>query len=125
MPRTRPPYRPEFRRQIVELLRAGGTAPAVGSRHHVHPDRRRDPIPGAVVDALGRWVVGWAMGAHLRTEVVLKALNMAIQQRHPRGVIHHSDHGSQYTVVEFGKRCRGRDSAVDGIGGGLLRQRAV
>lgn len=60
----------------------------------------------AVVDAFSRRVVGWAMEAHLRTELVLKALNMAIGQRRPRGVIHHSDHGSQYTAVEFGKRCR-------------------
>jgi len=46
------------------------------------------------------------MEAHLRWELVLKALNMAIGKRRPRGVIHHSDHGSQYTAVEFGKRCR-------------------
>ncbi|MBC7220928.1 IS3 family transposase [Candidatus Bipolaricaulota bacterium] len=58
-----------------------------------------------VVDAFSRKVVGWAMEAHLRTELVLKALNMAIGQQHLRGVIHHSDHGSQYTAVEFGKRC--------------------
>jgi putative transposase len=38
--------------------------------------------------------------------VVLDALNMALWQRRPSGVIHHSDHGSQYTSIEFGKRCR-------------------
>jgi putative transposase len=59
-----------------------------------------------VEDALSRRVVGWALESHLRTELVLEALNMAIGQRHPTGVIHHSDHGSQYTAVEFGKRCR-------------------
>ena len=46
------------------------------------------------------------MEAYLRTELVLRSLNMAIGQRRPQGVIHHSDHGSQYTAVEFGKRCR-------------------
>jgi putative transposase len=36
---------------------------------------------------------------------VLKALNMALQQRRPVGVIHHSDQGSQYTSLAFGQRC--------------------
>jgi len=59
-----------------------------------------------VLDAWSRRVVGWAMATHLRTELVLDALEMAVRQRQPRGVIHHSDHGCQYTSVAFGKRCR-------------------
>ena len=59
-----------------------------------------------VVDAFSRRVVGWALASHLRAELVVEALEMAIQQRHPDGVIHHSDHGSQYTSIAFGKRCR-------------------
>ena len=59
-----------------------------------------------VVDAWSRRVVGWAMASHLRTELVLDALGMAIQQRRPTGVIHHSDQGSQYTSIAFGKHCR-------------------
>lgn len=58
-----------------------------------------------VMDAFSRRVVGWAMGNHLRTELVLDALDMAIRQRRPVGVIHHSDQGSQYTSLAFGKRC--------------------
>jgi putative transposase len=58
-----------------------------------------------VLDAFSRKIVGWAMETYLRTELVLKALNMALGQRRPRGVIHHSDHGSQYTALAFGKRC--------------------
>jgi len=46
------------------------------------------------------------MATHLRTELVLQALHMAIQQRHPQDVIHHSDHGGQYTSLAFGHRCR-------------------
>ena len=46
------------------------------------------------------------MATHLRTQLVLDALAMAIQQRRPQGVIHHSDQGSQYTSLAFGKRCR-------------------
>ena len=59
-----------------------------------------------VLDAWSRRVVGWAMATHLRTELVLAALQMAIQQRHPQNVIHHSDHGSQYTSLAFGRRCQ-------------------
>jgi putative transposase len=59
-----------------------------------------------VVDAFSRRVVGWAMAAHLRTELVLDALNMALWQRRPKAVIHHSDHGCQYTSLAFGQRCR-------------------
>lgn len=59
-----------------------------------------------VLDAWSRRVVGWAMATHLRTELVLDALNMAIEQRRPDQVIHHSDQGSQYTSIAFGARCR-------------------
>jgi putative transposase len=58
-----------------------------------------------VLDVFSRRVVGWAMATHLRTELVLEALNMALSQRHPTDVIHHSDQGSQYTSIAFGKRC--------------------
>jgi len=59
-----------------------------------------------VLDACSRKVVGWAMENHLKTELVLAAINMALAQRRPEGVIHHSDHGCQYTSFAFGKRCR-------------------
>jgi putative transposase len=48
-----------------------------------------------VVDAFSRRVVGWSMETHLRTELVLQALNMALWQRKPEAVIHHSDQGTQ------------------------------
>jgi len=59
-----------------------------------------------VLDAFSRRIVGWSMAATLHTQVVLDALDMALWQRRPSGVIHHSDQGSQYTSIEFGKRCR-------------------
>jgi putative transposase len=59
-----------------------------------------------VLDACSRKVVGWAMENHLRTELVLAAINMALAPRRPEGVIHHSDRGCQYTSFAFGKRCR-------------------
>ena len=57
-----------------------------------------------VLDACSRRVVGWSMASHLRTELVLDALNMAIWQRRPEQVIHHSDQGSQYRSIAFGMR---------------------
>lgn len=57
---------------------------------------------------LGAWsrrVVGWCIGETLHTDLVLAALNMALEQRKASGVIHHSDQGSQYTSLEFGRRC--------------------
>jgi putative transposase len=59
-----------------------------------------------VLDVYSRRVVGWSMQTHLRTELILAALNMALTQRRPSEVIHHSDRGCQYTSYAFGKRCR-------------------
>jgi putative transposase len=59
-----------------------------------------------VLDACTRRIVGWAMANHLRTELVLDALNMALHQRRPTDVIHHSDQGTQYTSIAFGLRCK-------------------
>jgi putative transposase len=58
-----------------------------------------------VLDAWSRRVIGWAMAPHLRTELVLAALDMALEQRRPQRVIHHSDHGCQYTAIAYGQRC--------------------
>jgi putative transposase len=60
-----------------------------------------------VLDAYSRKVVGWSMANHLRAETVIDTLNMALWLRAPApGLIHHSDHGSQYTSVEFGGRLK-------------------
>ncbi|MBZ4414829.1 IS3 family transposase [Myxococcus sp. XM-1-1-1] len=59
-----------------------------------------------VIDVWSRKVVGWAMATHLKSELVISALDMAVAQRQPRDVIHHSDQGCQYTSLSFGQRCR-------------------
>ena len=59
-----------------------------------------------VLDVWSRRIVGWAIGEQMTADLVLAALNMALQQRKPVGVIHHSDQGSQYTSVAFGERCK-------------------
>jgi putative transposase len=59
-----------------------------------------------VQDLFSRLIVGWSMADHLRAELVVSALEMALYRRRPApGLIHHSDHGSQFTAVLFGKRC--------------------
>jgi putative transposase len=64
-----------------------------------------------VLDVFSRRVVGWAMAEHLRTELVLDALDMAIwNRRPPPGLVHHSDQGCQYTSLAFGRRLR--DSGI-------------
>ena len=59
-----------------------------------------------VMDVWSRRIVGWSMTTHLQTDLVLAALEMAVRQRRTDDVIHHSDQGSQYTSIAFGKRCR-------------------
>jgi putative transposase len=59
-----------------------------------------------VIDVWSRRVVGWSMASNLKTELVLTALDTAVTQRQPSGVIHHSDHGTQYTSIAFGQRCQ-------------------
>jgi putative transposase len=59
-----------------------------------------------VLDAFSRRIVGWSFAVTLHAQVVLDALDMALTTRRPKGVIHHSDQGSQYTSLAFGKRCR-------------------
>ncbi len=64
-----------------------------------------------ILDACSRKVVGWSMATHLRTELVVDALQMAIARRKPTpGLVHHSDRGVQYTprcLSERGSRLRG------------------
>lgn len=70
------------------------------------PTRSRMLHLAVVLDACSRRVVGWAMALHARATLVLEALDMALEQRRPGTVIHHSDQGCQYTSVAFGRRCR-------------------
>lgn len=59
-----------------------------------------------VLDVFSRRIVGWAMATHLKTVLVQDALDMAVHQRRPENVIHHSDQGCQYTSIAFGLRCK-------------------
>ena len=77
-----------------------------GRRHHLHPDMAGFLYLAVVLDAYSRRIVGWSMATTLAKQLVLDALNMALATQRPRDVIHHSDQGSQYTSIEFGRRCR-------------------
>jgi putative transposase len=60
-----------------------------------------------ILDVHSRRIVGWAMENHLRTELVVDALRMAVWRRKPApGLIHHSDQGVQYTALSFSERLR-------------------
>lgn len=62
------------------------------------------PYLAVVLDLFSRKVVGWAMRDHLRQELTIAALTMAIQRQKPgRGLIHHSDRGSQYAATDYRK----------------------
>jgi putative transposase len=70
------------------------------------PAGRRNLYLAVVIDAWSRKVVGWSMAAAMPSGLVVAALNMALVQRHPRSVIHHSDRGVQYTSMLFMHRCK-------------------
>jgi len=67
----------------------------------------------AVQDAFSRRIVGWSMADHMRAELVIDALQMAVHRRQPGpGLIHHSDHGSQFVSLAFGQKARDAGIAV-------------
>lgn len=70
------------------------------------PTRSSKLYLATVIDVWSRKVVGWSMSIRMPAELVIKALEMAMERRgYPRGVIHHSDQGSQYTSQLFKDRC--------------------
>ncbi len=67
----------------------------------------------AVQDAYSRRIVGWSMADHMRAELVVDALQMALNRRQPGpGLIHHSDQGSQFVSLTFGLAARDAGIAV-------------
>jgi putative transposase len=67
----------------------------------------------AVQDAYSRRIVGWSMADHMRAELVVDALTMAVHRRRPDpGLVHHSDQGSQYVSLGFGQAARDAGIAI-------------
>jgi putative transposase len=60
-----------------------------------------------ILDCCSRRIVGWSMASHMRTELVVDALDMATSRRRPEpGLVHHSDQGSQYVALAFTRRMK-------------------
>jgi putative transposase len=73
----------------------------------------------AILDLFDRQVVGWAMDGRISTELTLRALQMALQQRRPApGLVHHSDQGSQYTDKRYqaALAAEGIEASMNGVG---------
>ena len=73
-----------------------------------HPTAEGKVFLAVVLDAFSRRVVGWSIADHIRSELVVDAIQMAIWRRRPPDgqTVAHSDHGSQYTSWVFGRRLR-------------------
>jgi len=72
-----------------------------------HPTGEGKAYLAVVLDAFSRRVIGWSIADHIRAELMVDALQMALWRRRPDGpTIAHSDHGSQYTSWAFGRRLR-------------------
>jgi putative transposase len=72
-----------------------------------HPTAEGKVYSAAVLDVFSRVVVGWSIADHMRSELVVDALEMARWRRRPEpGAVVHSDRGSQYTSWIFGHRLR-------------------
>ncbi len=113
MPRPRKRYPPDFRRQLIELARAGRSPEALAKEFEPSAQTIRTWVKQAERDA-GRWTDGLTSAGReeltrrrreLRQFLVLDALTMAGAQRRPRGVIHHADQGCQHTALAFGRWC--------------------
>lgn len=135
-----------MREDNLLCLRRRAFAPATtdsGHRFRVYPNLARRLAPTAVnqlwvadityvrldeafaylavvLDAFSRRVVGWAMADHLRAELALSALDMALTQREvtPGGLVHHSDRGIQYACTDYIARldARGITASMSRIG---------
>ncbi len=59
-----------------------------------------------LLDLHDTMMVGWSMGERQTTDLVVNAVVMALTRRDPDGVVHHSDHGTQYTSLETENRMK-------------------
>jgi putative transposase len=72
-----------------------------------------------ILDVYSRRIVGWAMSDRMKDELTIRALEMALERRHPEpGLIHHSDQGSQYTSEAYQALLKDHDirPSMNGVG---------
>ena len=105
-----------------------------------HPTGEGKVYLAVVLDAFSRRVVGWSIADHIRSELVVEAVQMAVWRRQPPAgqTVGHSDHGSTYTSWAFGRRLRGAgllgsmgsigdcfDNSVAAVSGSFLLSQAL
>jgi transposase InsO family protein len=78
-----------------------------------------------LLDLFHRAVVGWAMDEHMQTELMERALDMALARRSPDDLLHHSDQGSQYTSLAYQARLRDIPAQISMSGVGNCYDNAV
>jgi putative transposase len=78
-----------------------------------------------ILDLFHRAVVGWAMDEHMETELIERALDMALGRRSPADLLHHSDQGSQYTSLAYQARLHAIPAQVSMSGVGNCYDNAV
>lgn len=71
-----------------------------------HPAREGKVYCCCVIDVHSRKIVGWAIDTRQTTNLVLNALDMAVEARKPSQTVIHSDHGTQFTSWAFTSRVR-------------------
>jgi Integrase core domain. len=103
---------------LERCFRRGGAEPPLGRGHHLCADVFRLGYTAFVMDLFARTILGWQVADHLRSDLALDALEMAIWVRRDEdlgGLVHHSDRGVQYYVYPLcGAACRGE--AVRSVG---------
>lgn len=92
-----------------DLLRRDFTAPAPNQRWVADftyvPIATGTVYAAFIVDVFSRFIVGWRLAGHMRTDLPLDALEMALWQRDvPDGLVHHSDRGTQYLSIRYTER---------------------
>ncbi len=120
-PRAR---RPRRRRPRRTALPAGAPDRALDRRHHLPRTWEGWLYLAAVQDAYSRRIVGWSMADHMRAELVVDALQMAVARRRPKpGLVLHSDQGMQFVSLGFGQPAATPASPARWAPGATLGQR--
>ncbi len=101
----RDPRRPVFPDRVQRAFAADAPDRLWVADLTQHPTGEGWLYLATVIDAFSRRVVGWAMGERPTAELAIDALNMAVWNRRPAGgLVHHADHGAQYTSLAFSRR---------------------
>jgi transposase InsO family protein len=84
-----------------QVARSRTSRPVSALARGVNVSRKRCYL-AAIQDLYSRAIIGWNLAGHMRSELVVDALQMAIHRRRPQaGLVHHSDQGSQYVSPAF------------------------